>query len=153
MRQTLGQTTTGLTAFMLLVGVAISCWADGRAVAQQSDRRVEPTIERLEQLATQQPKNPESWYTLAASYSEKAKNTKLPKDVAKAYVKRASETVDRALTINPDYYEALRLKTSVLRRGATFAKDSAERKRLNAEADAFKHKADEILALYGPKRG
>jgi hypothetical protein len=153
MAKTLGLATSVFTALLLLVPWAIPCLADGPAVltiqAVQSGRHVETTLERLERLVAEQPKDPESWYNLAAFFSEKAKDVKLSRDVVETYVRRASEANDWALMINPVYYEALRLKTTVLHQRAALEKDSALRKKLIAEADACKRKADEIFALQG----
>src|SRR5947208_2120394 len=93
------------TAFCVLMTWAVPCFADRPAVpanpTEQSDPRVAATIERLEQLVTEQPENPESWYTLAAFYAEESKRSDLSADLSKRYVMRASEANDWALMINP----------------------------------------------------
>jgi len=152
MHRTVGPTDTVFAVSLLLAMWAIPCLAEGHAArtvaAEQSDRQVQSTIDRLEQLVARQPKNPESWYALAVFYSEKAKDANLPRDLSRKYVRRASEANDWALVINPVYYEALRLKTTLLRQRATYEKDSTVRRALIAEADTIKRKADEILAFH-----
>jgi tetratricopeptide (TPR) repeat protein len=101
------------------------------------------TMEAFETRAKMEPNNPEAWHSMAPYYSEKAmKDFKLPKDKAKQYVMRGLEVEDKALSLNPDYFEALAYKNILLRQRANLEKDPALQKRLLAEADDLKQKAE-----------
>ncbi len=103
------------------------------------------TMESFEKRASMEPNNPEAWHTMGPYYSEKAmKDSKLSKDVAKKYVTRGLEVEDKALAINPDYYEALAFKNILLRQQANYEKDPAVQKRLLSQADEVKAKSVEL---------
>jgi tetratricopeptide (TPR) repeat protein len=103
------------------------------------------TMESFERRATMEPNNPEAWHTMGPYYYEKAlKDSKLTKDVAKKYVMRGLEVEDKALAINPDYYEALAFKNILLRQQALYEKDPAVQKKLISQADDIKAKAVEL---------
>jgi hypothetical protein len=90
------------------------------------------------------PKNPETWYILAEWLSEQAKDVALPQDQARTLVLRGLDVNEQALTLNPVYYEALGLKSVLLRQRAVLEKSSSLRRRLIAEADGYRVRAAEI---------
>jgi len=105
----------------------------------------EQQMASLEKRAEMEPNNPEAWHAMGPYYSDKAlKDTKLSRDQAKQYVLKGLEAEDKALKINPDYFEALAFKNIMLRQQANYEKDPAVQKRLLAEADTIKAKAEEI---------
>ena len=71
-------------------------------------------------------------------------NKKLPLPKQKEYVLTGLAAEDKALAINPEYYEALIFKNILLRLQANTEKDPALQKRLLAEADDLKRKGDEV---------
>jgi hypothetical protein len=89
-------------------------------------------------------KNPETWYVLAEALSKQAKDSTLTPAAARALVLRSLEVNEQALTLNPDYYEALNLKAGLLRQRAPSEKDPSVRKKLIAEADVVSRRAAEI---------
>jgi tetratricopeptide (TPR) repeat protein len=102
-------------------------------------------MDALEQRAKMEPNNPEAWHAMGPYYSEKAlKDTKLSKDQAKKYVMRGLEVEEEALKINPEYFEALAFKNILLRQQANYEKDPAVQKKLLADADVIKAKAEDI---------
>jgi len=118
----------------------LSATAASNAVSVASDRQTTNPGQRPP-VPPSHPDNPEYWYTLAKAYADRAITTEAE---ARTWVMQALEADDWALLLNPMYYEALRLKDDLLRRRATYEQDSEPRKKLIAEADAIKLKADEI---------
>ena len=80
------------------------------------------------------PRNPETWYVLAESLAEQAKDSSLTPDAARRLVFRCLEVNEQALDLNPVYYDALTLKAALLRQRATTEKDASVRKKLIAES-------------------
>lgn len=104
----------------------------------------EQTIAALQKRADIEPNNPESWQTIASYYYDKAfRDKQLAKDKRVAYVNSGLEAVDKALALNPDYFEALAYKNILLRMEANDVKDAVQQKKLIAEADELKAKAME----------
>ena len=133
--------------------VAIACTAFGwhasivHAAPQiESDARVQE-LER----ATRTKRDPESWYLLAAYCSEKSNDATLPRSVARDYVIRGLEADDRALAMNGDYYNALLLKSVLLRQRVQYERDPSVRIRLAAQADHYSARAAEIARRMKPR--
>jgi len=105
----------------------------------------EKTMDAFETRAKMEPNNPEAWHSMAPYYSEKAmKDFKLPKDKAKQYVMRGLEVEDKAIALNPNYFEAMIYKGILLRQQANLEKDRATQLRLVDEADKIKAKAEDL---------
>jgi tetratricopeptide (TPR) repeat protein len=105
----------------------------------------EKTMEAWASRAAMEPKNPEAWHTIGASYQDEVfTNKKIPPAKAKEYVVAGIAAEDKALGINPEYYEALIFKNILLRLQANVEKDPAVQKRLLSEADDLKRHADEV---------
>jgi hypothetical protein len=103
------------------------------------------TVAALQKRADIAPNIPENWHALAKHYYEKVKNdANLPSDLAKTYVMRGLEFEKRALMLDPNYYDAVVLRGSLLRQSALYEKDPAIQKRLIAEADALKQRAADL---------
>jgi tetratricopeptide (TPR) repeat protein len=103
------------------------------------------TMDAFEKRAAMEPNNPEAWHTMGPYYYEKAfKDSKLPKETAKKYVMRGLEVEDKALAINPDYFEALAFKNILLRQEALYEKDPSVQKKLISQADEIKAKSIEL---------
>jgi hypothetical protein len=103
----------------------------------------DPKIQQFE-IAAKAQLNPERWYLLAEYCSQKANDTTLPKGVARDYVIRALEADDRALGMNQDYYDAILLKSVLLRQRVHYEEDPSVRRRLAAEADVYSARADDL---------
>jgi hypothetical protein len=93
------------------------------------------------------PENPETWYVLADWLSQQARTLKPA--ASRTLVLRGLEVNDQALALNPDYYEALKLKAELLRLRAASEKGSSAQKRLIADADAYAKKAAAIARQAG----
>jgi len=105
----------------------------------------EKTMDAFNQRAAREPNNPEAWHTMATYYQEKAtKDKTLSKEKAKEYVMKGIEADDKALALNPEYFEALTYKNILLRMEANFEKDPARQKALMSQADDLRAKAVEI---------
>ena len=116
------------------------------------DRQGQPdkTMEALQKRASMEQNNPEAWHSLGAKYSEIAlKNSQLTKAQAQEYVMHGLEAEDHALSINPDYYEALAFKQILLRQAANYEKDPAKQKQLLNEANTYQTRANDIRKKQG----
>ena len=74
------------------------------------------------------------------------KNKQLARATALDYLLKGIEAEDKALELNPNYYEALVFKGILLRQQALYVKDAAEVKRLIQEADQIQKKFEAIKA-------
>lgn len=102
----------------------------------------EKTMEAWNMRAKVEPNNPEAWQTIASYYQEKAyKDATLPPAKAKEYTMAGLAAVDKALALNPNYYEALTYKNILLRQQARLEKDPKLQKQLLDQADAYLKKA------------
>jgi TonB family protein len=101
------------------------------------------TVSHLEDAARLDPSNPNGYHLVATYYHEKAaKDFKLPETQKRAYLEAGIAAEDTALTLQPDYVEALIYKNILLRLLAQI--DSANRERLIAEADTLRARAMEL---------
>jgi hypothetical protein len=115
------------------------------AVAGFLDAEFDKTVAALQKRADMAPNMPENWHALAKHYYEKVKNdANLPRDLAKAYVMHGLEFEKRALLLDPNYYDAMVLRGSLLRQAALYEKNPAIQKKLIAEADALKQRAADL---------
>jgi tetratricopeptide (TPR) repeat protein len=103
------------------------------------------TMEALKARAQQEPNNPEAYYTMATFYWEKAyRDFTTPEPQKVQYVQSGLESVDKALQLKPDYFEALTYKNLLLRVQANLEKNPQRQQQLLHEADQFRDKAQEI---------
>ena len=99
------------------------------------------TIEALEQAAALEPNNPEGYHRVAVFYWDKSRGDyRLSPAEKKDYIQRGLTMEDKALSLNPDYTEAMTYKNILLRLKANLEKDPAEQKRLIEEADKLRNK-------------
>jgi tetratricopeptide (TPR) repeat protein len=105
----------------------------------------EKTMTALNKRAETEPNNPEAWHTIGTYYEDKLFQDKgfVAKQPAKAkeYSIKGIEAEDKALAINPEYFEALSFKNILLRMEAGFETDLAKRKKLLDEAEVFYNRA------------
>jgi tetratricopeptide (TPR) repeat protein len=103
------------------------------------------TIAALEQRAEKDSKNPEAWQTIAVYYQDEArKDSRLRDAEKKDYVLKGIAAVDKALTIKPDYSDAMTYKGLLLRLEANLEKDPAKQQQLLKEANELRDKSEEL---------
>ena len=105
--------------------------------------RFDETMTALEQRTKYEPNNPEAYHYMGTFYQDKvAKFDKaLTPAQKKAYILKGLEVEDKALSLNPNYVEAMVYKNIILRQQATVEKDPGLQKRLIEEADQLRNKA------------
>lgn len=103
------------------------------------------TMDAFQKRAELEPNNPEAWHTMGSYYYEKVfRDKSLSRDVAQKYVTAGMAAEEKALSINPEYFEALTYKNLIVRLQANLERNPAEQKRLLAEADRLR---DQALAI------
>jgi tetratricopeptide (TPR) repeat protein len=99
-------------------------------------------IAAVQQRAELEPNNPEAHYAVATYYWDEAyRNTRLNEAQKREYVKSGLVSVDKALSLNADYVEALTYRGLLLRIEAAMEKDAARQKELLTEASQLQEKA------------
>src|SRR3954463_6722152 len=99
------------------------------------------TIEALEAAAALEPNNPEGYHRVATFYWEKAnKDYRLSAADKRDYILKGLAKEDKALSLNPDYMEAMTYKNILLRMQANTEKDPGKQKQLIDEADKLRNK-------------
>jgi tetratricopeptide (TPR) repeat protein len=107
----------------------------------------EKTIEAWRQRANAEPNNPEAWQAIATFYfDETTTNKALRPAVARDYTIAGIEATDRAIAINPEYFEAVAYKNILLRQRARYETNQATQKQLIAEADVLMKRAEALQA-------
>jgi len=92
-----------------------------------------------------EPNNPEAYHYMATFYQDKVQrqfNLTVPQK--RAYILKGLEAEDKALSLNPNYVDAMVYKNIILRQQALIEKDPAVQKRLTDEADRLRNKAMEM---------
>jgi TonB family protein len=98
-----------------------------------------------ENLAAADPSNPRGHMRVATFYFEKVQKDEALSPADKAtYLQAGLSAVDRALTYDADYVEALVYKNLLLRMQANVESNSGRRAQLIAEADALRNRAMEL---------
>ena len=102
------------------------------------------TIDALEKAAALEPNNPEGYHRVATFYWEKAnKDYRLSEAEKKNYIMKGLAMEDKALSLNPDYMEAMTYKNILLRLQARVEKDPKVQKDLIDKADQLRNKVME----------
>jgi tetratricopeptide (TPR) repeat protein len=105
----------------------------------------EKTIEFLNERIKIEPTNPEAHYTVATYYWDKANRDFRLSDKEKIqYVMDGLNSVDKAISINSNYMEAIAYKNLLLRLQANLEKDPKKQQALLKEADELRDKATEL---------
>jgi tetratricopeptide (TPR) repeat protein len=103
------------------------------------------TMEALHQAADLEPNNPEGYHRLAVFYWEKAfRDHRLAKPEKVEYLQKGISAEDKALSLNPNYAEAMTYKNILLRLQANETTDRKEQERLIREADQLRNRAIEL---------
>jgi tetratricopeptide (TPR) repeat protein len=99
------------------------------------------TIAALEQAAALEPNNPEGYHRVAVFYWDKTRGDfRLSPAEKKDYISKGLAMEDKALSLNPDYMEAMTYKNILLRLQANIEKDPVKQKQLIDEADKLRKK-------------
>jgi tetratricopeptide (TPR) repeat protein len=99
------------------------------------------TIAALQKAADLEPNNPEGYHRVATFYWEKAnKDYRLSQSEKRDYILKGLAMEDKALSLNPDYMEAMTYKNILLRMQAHTEKDPGKQKDLLNEADRLRNK-------------
>jgi tetratricopeptide (TPR) repeat protein len=102
----------------------------------------EKTIDNLEKAAELDPKNPQGFHLIATFYEEKVrKDFRLAPPQKKDYSLKGIEAEDKALSLNPNYVDAMVVKNILLRHEANAETDRAKQAALIKEADDLRTKA------------
>jgi tetratricopeptide (TPR) repeat protein len=102
------------------------------------------TIDALEKAAALEPNNPEGYHRVATFYWEKAnKDYRLSPADKRDYIMKGLAMEDKALSLNPDYMEAMTYKNILLRMQANTEKDPQKQRDLINEADKLRNKVIE----------
>ena len=103
------------------------------------------TMEALHKAAELEPKNPQGYQMVATYYWEKSyKDHRLTSAEKKEYIQKGIEAADKALSLNPDYSEALTYKNLLLRMMGNEETDLAKRAALYKQADELRNRAMEL---------
>jgi len=102
----------------------------------------EKTMAAWTKRAEMEPNNPEAWHTIGVYYQDKVfKDKKLSRDVAKDYTMKGIVAEDKALSINPEYFEAMTYKNILMRQQALYERDPKVQKQLIDDADRLLQRA------------
>jgi tetratricopeptide (TPR) repeat protein len=103
------------------------------------------TMEALHQAADLEPNNPEGFHRLAVFYWEKAfRDHRLGKTEKMEYLQKGVDAENKALSLNPNYAEAMTYKNILLRLQANETTDREKQAALIREADQLRSKAMEL---------
>jgi tetratricopeptide (TPR) repeat protein len=103
------------------------------------------TMAVLHSRANQEPGNPEVHYTIATYYWDKAyRDFTAPEADKVKFVQQGLQAVDKAIQLNPNYFEALTYKSLLLRVQANLEKSPARQQALLKEANQWLDKAKEV---------
>ncbi len=102
-------------------------------------------VENLRKRIELEPQNPEAYYTLATYYWDKAsRDFRLSDKEKMQLVLDGIEAIDKALSIKPDYMEAITYKGLLLRTQAIVEKDPKKQQSLLREAQDLSAKAESM---------
>jgi tetratricopeptide (TPR) repeat protein len=103
------------------------------------------TMEALHQAADLEPNNPEGFHRLAVFYWEKAfRDHRLAKPDRVEYLQKGVDAENKALSLNPNYAEAMTYKNILLRLQANETTDRQKQQDLIREADQLRNRAMEL---------
>lgn len=108
------------------------------------------TMASFQRRAELEPNNPEAWHTMGTYFYEKVyRDASVPRDQAIQYLEAGVQAEDKALALNPDYYEAVSFKSMLLALRANRETNlGAQRQYLN-EAERLRNRAIELEKKQG----
>jgi tetratricopeptide (TPR) repeat protein len=102
-------------------------------------------IQALQSRAEREPNNPEAFYTIATYYWEKAYRDFSLSDAEKVkHVQSGLTAIDKAISLNNQYMEALVYKNLLLRVQANLERNPTRQQALIREAEQLSNRAEEI---------
>lgn len=102
----------------------------------------EKTMEAFNRAAELEPNNPQGYHMIGSYYQDAiAKDFRLTPAKKKEYAQKGIEAEDKALSLNPNYIEALVYKNILLRQLANLETDRDRQQTLIKEADELRNKA------------
>lgn len=108
------------------------------------------TMANFLKRAELEPNNPEAWHIMGTYYYDKVyRDQSVPREAGIEYLLKGIESEDKALSLNPDYLEAVSYKELLIRLRANKERDRAVINKLVAEADALQKRGQEIQARQG----
>jgi tetratricopeptide (TPR) repeat protein len=108
-------------------------------------------VEAMAKRAENDPRNPEAFHQMGAWLEAKVRQDYTISAAEKrVFVERGLEAENRALAINPEYFDAMVYKNILLRQKANLEPDRAKQAALIREADQIREKA---MALQKQKQG
>jgi tetratricopeptide (TPR) repeat protein len=103
------------------------------------------TIQALEERAQKEPNNPEAFHTIASYYWDEARGDPKLRDSEKLdFVLKGLQAADKAISLKPDYVDAIVFKGLLLRQQALLVKEPAKQTALINEAKVLSEKANEL---------
>ncbi len=106
--------------------------------------KFDKTIDALEQRAQRESNNPEAWQTIAVYYQDEArKDSRLKDNEKRDYIGKGLAAVDKALSIKPDYADAMTYKGLLLRLQANLEKDPKTQQDLLKKAKELQDQSEE----------
>ena len=107
-------------------------------------QKFDKTINALEQRAQRESNNPEAWQTIAVYYQDEArKDSRLKENEKRDYIGKGLIAVDKALSIKPDYADAMTYKGLLLRLQANLEKDPKTQQDLLKKAKELQDQSEE----------
>jgi Flp pilus assembly protein TadD len=108
------------------------------------------TMEAFRKRAELEPNNPEAWHTMGTFYYDKVyRDASVPRPQALEYLNQGIQAEDKALSINPDYFEAVTYKSMLIALQANREPNLAEQKRLLTQAEQLRERAMELQSKQG----
>ena len=108
------------------------------------------TMAAFQRRAELEPNNPEAWHTMGTYYYDKVyRDASVSREQAIQYLESAIVAEDKALAINPDYFEAVSYKSMLLSLRANRERDLAAQKRFLSEAEQLRNRALELEKKQG----
>lgn len=105
----------------------------------------EKTMAAFRERADREPNNPEAWHTIGTYYQDMVfRDKNLSRAKGREYTLLGIEAEDKALELNPEFYEALVFKGILLLQQAVFETNPAVQKQLTEQATALRLQHEEI---------
>jgi TonB family protein len=115
-----------------------------------TQNRLDDAVAALHAAAQLEPTVPEVQHMLATIAWEHANRDVTNPAGRLSFIREGVALEDRALTLKPDYAEAMTYKNILLRLQASLTNDSAEKARLIADADALRNRVLEMQGQQAP---
>ena len=110
-----------------------------------SQGNFEKTMEALNKAAELDANNPEAHHRMGPYYQDSvAKDHRLTEAQKRDYIERGLAAEDKALSLNPDYIDALIYKNILMRQKGNLEKDPAKRAEIFKQADVVRNRAMEL---------